>query len=157
MECKNVTMDMQALMEKYRQMLPLAESLPLRVTGSSMAPFLVHRRDTVWLSSIRSELKPGDMVLYQRDSGRYILHRICKAKGDRYTLIGDAHTVMEPGVRRDQIFARVCQVERKGKIIKPGSFWWEFFARVWIHLIPLRRPLLRMVSLGQKIKRRIKS
>ena len=146
MEKITVTVDMQTLMEQYRQLLPQAESLPLGVSGNSMAPFLVHGRDTVWLRAIKGKLRPGDMVLYQRDSGQYILHRICKIKKGRYTLVGDAHSVVERGIRRDQIFARVCQVERKGKILRPGSFRWFFFARVWIRMIPLRRPLLRLTA-----------
>jgi len=44
-------------------------------------------------------------------------------------------------VQRKQIFAWVTKVERKGKILVPGTFWWEFFAQVWIRIIPLR-PIL---------------
>ena len=44
-------------------------------------------------------------------------------------------------MRRDQIFAVITRIRRKGKLIGPGDFWWTFFARVWTKLIPLR-PLI---------------
>ena len=40
-------------------------------------------------------------------------------------------------MRREQIFARVTQVERKGKRLAPGSFWWGFFEKVWIVTAPV--------------------
>ena len=61
------------------QLLPLLEetdAIPLVISGGSMSPFLAHGRDTGCLSKVDRPLKRGDMILYQRDSGKYILHRI---------------------------------------------------------------------------------
>ena len=73
--------------------------------------------------------------------GQFVVHRICRVHADGYNIIGDAQTEIEHHVQRKQIFARVTKVERKGKILVPGTFWWEFFAQVWIRIIPLR-PIL---------------
>ena len=132
---------------------PLLEALeevdcvPLVISGGSMTPFLVHGRDTVYLSRIREPLKRGDMVLYRRDSGNYVLHRIYRTESETFTLVGDAQTKLEPGIRQDQMLALVTAVRRKGKLLQPGSFWWEFFRRVWIRLVPLR-PVIRSVYCG---------
>ena len=40
---------------------------------------------------------------------------------------------------REQIFARIVRVKRKGRILEPGDFWWEFFEHVWIRILPARR------------------
>lgn len=40
--------------------------------------------------------------------------------------------------RPDQVLALVTAVRRKGKLLQPGSFWWDFFEKVWIRVIPLR-------------------
>ena len=66
---------------------------------------------------------------------------------DSVSIIGDGQTDVETGIREDQIFAVVQSATRKGKRQEPGCFWWEFFAHVWIHLIPLR-PLLRRIYAG---------
>ena len=128
----------EQVMGPLLELLDETESVPLVISGSSMTPFLVHGRDTVYLSKVTAPLKRGDMILYRRDSGAYILHRIFRAEGDTYTLVGDAQTMLEPGIRADQVLAVVTAVRRKGKLLKQGSFWWDFFEKVWIRMVPLR-------------------
>jgi len=108
------------------------------VSGSSMTPFLAPGRDVVYLSTVSGPLRRGDMVLYRRDNGRYVLHRILQVSADSYTMIGDAQSVPESGIRREQIQAVVSAVRRKGKLLQKSSFWWVFFERIWICLVPIR-------------------
>lgn len=144
MEHKVKVLAPEVLMEPLLALLDEAESVPLVISGSSMTPFLANGRDTVYLTKVKRPLKKGDMILYRRDSGAYILHRICGVTGETYDLIGDAHPVIEHGIRRDQVLALVTAVRRKGKLLRPGSFWWEFFEKVWIRMIPLRLPVMRL-------------
>ena len=138
MNCNVRELDPQVLMPALLALLEETETVPLVISGSSMTPFLVHGRDTVYLSKVTAPLKRGDMILYRRDSGTYILHRIFRAEEDTYTLVGDAQTLLEPGIRADQVLAVVTAVRRKGKLLKQGSFWWDFFEKVWIRMVPLR-------------------
>lgn len=128
----------EVLMEQLLGLLDSAEYVQLNISGSSMTPFLVHSRDTVYLSKVTRPLKKGDMILYRRDNGAYILHRIYRVTPDGYWLVGDAQILIEKGVRPDQVLALVTAVRRKGKLLQPGSFWWDFFEKVWIRVIPLR-------------------
>lgn len=130
-------------MTRLLAVMDTGAAAPLVISGNSMSPFLIHGRDTVYLSKIHRPLKKGDMILYRRDSGAYVLHRIC-AVGETYTLVGDAQQEKEPGIRQDQILALVTAVQRKGKLLKKGSFWWDFFEKVWIRMIPLRYPILKL-------------
>ena len=114
------------------------------ISGSSMAPFLIHERDSVCFRAPDRPLRVGDIVFFQRESGQYVLHRICKIKNDGYYIVGDGQTQIEGPVRREQIFALVTKVQRKGRWLGPGDFWWGFFSKVWIRLIPLR-PLFSRV------------
>lgn len=136
----------EVLMDQLLGLLEDTESVPLVISGSSMTPFLVHGRDTVYLSKVKHPLKKGDMILYCRDNGAYILHRICRVEGETYTLVGDAQTLLEPGVRQDQVRAVVSAVCRKGKILRSGSFWWDFFERIWIRMISLRPAAMAVYS-----------
>ena len=156
MEIRHKTVDTRELLETYRELLPQVETLPLVISGNSMSPFLVHGRDKVFLSAVRDPLKVGDIVLYQRDSGAYILHRICALEGeDRFCIVGDAQTALEHGIRRDQIFGMVRSAERKGKKQAPGTFWWEFFEKIWVRMIPLRPVVSHGYSLlTGKVRRR---
>ena len=128
----------ELVVEPLLGLLDETSAVPLVISGSSMTPFLVPGRDTVYLSKVTGPLVRGDMVLYRRDNGRYILHRIACVDADSYTMLGDAQTVPEPGIRRDQILAIVTAVRRKGKLLKQGSFLWFFFKTVWIRMVSLR-------------------
>ena len=136
----------QVLMPKLLALLEAAESVPLVISGNSMSPFLTHRRDTVYLSRVQRPLKKGDMILFRRDSGDYILHRILRMENGMYILIGDAQNWVEP-VRDDQVLALVTAVRRKDKLLKEGDFWWVFFEKIWIRMIPLRCPVMKLYAL----------
>lgn len=131
-------------MERILAVMETGTAAPLVISGNSMSPFLVHGRDTVYLTPPPDRLKTGDMIFYRRDSGSYVLHRICAVEGDTFCLVGDGQVEKEPGIRRDQVIALVTAVRRKGKLLKKGSFLWAFFENVWIRMIPLRPAALRI-------------
>ena len=130
-----------------RELAEEGRVVSMLVAGSSMSPFLCHNRDYIYFTRPDRELRRGDMVFYQRDSGQYVMHRIYKKKTDGYYMVGDAQTQIEGPLRRDQIFALIIKVKRKEKIIRPGNFWWEFFEHVWIRIIPLRKVIEKVYSL----------
>ena len=138
-------------MEPLLSLLEETEAVPLVISGGSMTPFLVHGRDTVYLSKVTGPLKKGDMVLYRRDNSRFVLHRVLDVKDGLYTMLGDAQTLPEPGIRQDQLQAVVTAVRRKGKLLTKDSFWWRFFERVWIRIVPLRPVLRKLYCFGKRL------
>ncbi len=135
--------DTRAYVSVLRELVEQGQEVSMLISGSSMAPFLIHERDSICFKQPEQTLRKGDMVFYQRDNGQFVMHRICNVKPEGYYIVGDAQTVIEGPVREDQIFAVITKVKRKGKWIEPGDFWWEFFEHVWICMIPLRRILMR--------------
>ncbi len=135
--------DTREYVSALKELTDEGKTVSMLIAGNSMSPFLVHRRDSIYFQKPQRELKKGDMVFYQRDSGQYVMHRICKVcKDGTYDIVGDNQTEIEHGIRKDQIFALIIQVKVKDRILKPGSFRWNFFEKVWIRMIPLR-PLAR--------------
>ena len=140
----------ELLLREYSRILrekPDTKDLPLLISGNSMSPFLIHHRDTVYLSALTRPPRRGDIVLYQRRDGQYVLHRVYSLQGDTCTMLGDAQTQLEPGIGLHQIRAIVTGVRRKGKLLTPDSFWWLFFERIWIRIRPVRRPIHRLYTL----------
>lgn len=138
-----------------RELVAEGHSVSMLIAGNSMFPFLIHNRDYIYFEKPNRELRVGDPVFFQRDNGKFVMHRICKVNPDgTFNLIGDNQTGVEPGIRRDQIFALVTQVKRNGKLLKPGDFWWEFFEKVWIRIIPLRRFVWRAYCVKNKLFRK---
>ena len=70
-----------------------------------------------------------------------------------FAMAGDAQQLVERGIRRDQIVAVVCAAVRKGRRQEPGCFWWEFFARVWPRVLPLRGGLCRVYGVLSRFRR----
>ena len=146
------TLAPEILLEEYRRLLESEdriEALPLVITGGSMTPFLVGGRDTVYLSRLTRPARRGDMLLYRRRNGTYVLHRVYRAE-ETLTMVGDAQTELEPGICPSQVMAIVTRVERKGKSLGPGAFWWEFFEKVGLRMIPVRRGIMKLYTAVRK-------
>jgi len=133
----------EELMEHYRVLLDCGSVLPITVSGVSMLPFLAPSRDTVHLKKPDRELRRGDIVLYQRENGRYILHRVYKIEGERVWFVGDAQDTVEGPLSRDCILAYAVYAVRKGKTEKKGSFWWGFFSSFWLLCVGKRKKILK--------------
>lgn len=131
-------------MDDLLQTLEVTGQVPLVISGSSMDPFLVHGRDTVFLTKWQQPAKRGQMLLYRRAGGQYVLHRVYKAGEQELQLIGDGQLTVEPGIRPEQVLATVSAVRRKGKLVKPGHPIWVFYEKIWIRLIRGRGRLLRL-------------
>ena len=105
-------------------------NVPVPVSGTSMAPFL-HPGDTVYLNLPHGKLRKGDIVLYTRPGGRYVLHRIVGRRSDGILLLlGDGQMAKEPVASE-----RVCDVataaRKDGKSIDSRSLIWWFFRGPW--------------------------
>ena len=113
-----------------------------KVTGGSMFPLLIEGRDSVILEKIHT-LKAGDIILYQRDDGNYVLHRIVKIKNGELYLCGDAQFVIEYPIRYDQVIAVACAIVRNGETIKVSNPKYKFYTKVWCHTFKLRPHILK--------------
>lgn len=149
--------DTNTYMRAVKEMLREGQEIPLVITGNSMSPFLIHERDKILIRRADRPLKRGDMAFYQRITGQYVMHRIRFVKQEkpgereRYYFIGDAQNITEGPIYKEQIFGEITAVCRKGRWIRPGDFWWEFFRTVWLRIIFLRRGLVAAYSILRRI------
>ena len=140
------TVDTREYVSALRELTEEGKEVSMLIAGSSMSPFLCHGRDYIYFKKPDRELGRGDMVFYERDNGQFVMHRIWKVKPEGYYMVGDAQTEIEGPLRRDQIFALITKVQRKGRWIGPGNFWWEFFEKVWIRCVKVRPWVVKVVS-----------
>ena len=139
--------DTRTYVSMLRELVEEGREVSMVITGSSMSPFLIHERDTIFFQKPDRKLKRGDMVFYQRVDGQFVMHRIYRVRPNGYDIVGDAQQEIERGVLREQIFALVTKVERKGKMLKPRDFLWEFFAGIWLFVLPIRHVLMRISAI----------
>ena len=140
------TIDTNEYLSVIRELVQQQKEVSLVVTGNSMAPFLIHQRDTICFKKPESPFKVGDIVFYQRTNGKFVMHRIYKVKSDELYMIGDAQRMVEGPIKKSQVFAVVTKVKRNGKWLTSDSFLWKFFACFWIRIVPLRRIVFRLYT-----------
>ena len=126
----------------------------LLISGSSMSPFLIHHRDTIIISKPDRSFKKGDMVFFKRINGQYVMHRIHHLdKSGNLFLVGDGQKVIEGPIKPEQVFGIIYKVIRKGKVVTKGDFWWFFFEKIWIRMVPFRRFFINVYAKYQKNKK----
>ncbi len=81
--------------------------------GISMLPLIRPGVDTVTLV-LPNEVKKTDIVLYRRDNGKFVLHRVMYVRKKDYIMCGDNQRSLEAGIRRDQILALVKDIVKDG-------------------------------------------
>ena len=126
-------------------------NVPVPVRGDSMIPFL-RSGDFVFLSPLPQEVRPGDIILFQRPDGHYVLHRIYKKHPDGYfIMLGDGQLTQEPALR-DSFRAIALGARCGGQHCAPGSFRWWFFYWPWRVFAPWRRQIADLLALFRKKK-----
>ena len=128
---------MDELVPLFREQLALGRSVRFSPKGVSMLPMLREGKDSVVLSPVPEKLKKYDLPLYQRDNGKYILHRIVKA-GETYTCMGDNQFTREDGLRQDQMIGLVTAFYRGNRKISVRSPIYWLYCRAWYWSRPLR-------------------
>lgn len=145
--------DLEPLM---REAFAAGQAFWLPVTGTSNLPTLTGGRDTVILAQVQGALKRGDLPLYRRDSGQYVLHRIVSVQKDgTYTCCGDHQWVREPHIRQDQLIAKVVWITRKGREFSAQNNIYRAWVRIWVFLLPCRSFLIRSCSAITRIYKRL--
>ncbi len=119
----------------------------LTSTGTSMLPMLKHQRDSITLEPITSPLLVNEVVLYRRDSGQFVLHRIVgRESNGGYVLCGDNQIVFEHNIEYRQIIGRLQAFTRKGRYFTKESLPYK----VYVGLVPALRLLKRWISFGRR-------
>ena len=129
---------MAQLMPLIRERLEAGQTVRFSPMGVSMLPMLRQGIDSVVLSPVPEKLKKYDLPLYQRDDGKFILHRIVQV-GDTYTCMGDNQFQPEPGLRHDQMIALVTAFYQGERQIHCDSPLYQLYCRVWHYSRPVRR------------------
>ena len=98
------------------QLLKDGSAIQLKPQGYSMYPLFHPGRDEAIIEAYPiDQLRRGDVILYRRDQGILVLHRICRITSDGFYLVGDNQTEIEGPLRPDQIRGKMTGVVRGGK------------------------------------------
>ena len=123
----------------------LAEGKVLRISprGYSMYPLFVPGRDEALIAPIETkELRRGNVVLYRREQGILVLHRIFKRDREGIYLVGDNQKEIEGPLPPEQMKGILIGVIRKGRQFSTRHPIYRIFSEIWL----LCRPFRPMIS-----------
>jgi len=113
--------------------------LRVEIKGRSMEPLLKSGRNTVHLRCLRDAPKPLDVVLFCREDGSFVLHRVLACGRDGFTICGDHQTEPERGIQRRQIVGRMEGYYAGNRYHSCRGVGYRLYARIWSGSLPLRK------------------
>lgn len=125
--------------ETIRKVLDKGGSFTFYPRGTSMQPFVVQGRDKITLELLPDQVKKYDVILYKRENGAFVLHRVVGKKRDGYVFRGDNQFVKEYGIKREQMIGIMTEVVRGDDVIRVNDTGHRLWAMLWVHTVLLRR------------------
>lgn len=100
-------MDLAALMPTIREVIDVGGVFRLYPRGISMQPLLVAGEDSIELGAAEP-YAVGDVLLYRRKSGQFVLHRLIAVRRDGLVFCGDNQRMLEYDVPKSAVLAKMC-------------------------------------------------
>lgn len=123
--------------------------------GTSMMPLLRENRDLMVIRKRGAgRFHKYDAVLFLRDNGEYVLHRILRVNPDSYWIVGDNCASGET-VREEQVLGILTEILRDGRTIRVTDKGYRIFVRIWCALFPLRSLWIRGTGLLRGIWKKL--
>ncbi len=144
--------DAENLMTLVLPMIEEGKTVKLTVTGFSMYPLVSSRRDSVLLKKAET-LSVGDVPLFRREDGSYILHRIVKKKDGFFATMGDYEIKKEYPVKPEQVVAKAVGFYRKERYIDCNSTEYRIYSFLWRKTVRIRPFLLKALAIITSLKK----
>ena len=114
------------------------------ITGTSMNPLLIEGRDYVIIKKPEGSLNIGDIPLYRRDTGTFVLHRVVDIKNNEYILSGDNQFLLEKGITDKHVIGVVCSICRDGKLFDVDDSEYAKYKKKYVKNSRTRYPIRRL-------------
>ena len=107
------------------------------VHGLSMYPLLKDHRDSVFIKK-KASYDKYDVILFRRESGQLVLHRLRWIKDGFYVCSGDNDRVYEI-VDPKSVIGYMAEFCRNGSIKRADGFLYKAYGRIWAFSMPTKR------------------
>lgn len=153
---KHQSISIQQWYEYAKAGIDIPVKIPLY--GSSMEPLIRCKKDIVTVVPLKRELFPGDIVLFERPDGAFVVHRLyqCSLDGCMIQTWGDNCIQPDQEIYKEKVLGIVVCVEKNGRQIKLDTEKQRKRGVRWMHnsikrkIWFLYRDLLTYLSKGKK-------
>lgn len=102
-------MPLEELWPLIEEVFALGGRFRLFPRGTSMLPLIRPNVDSVLIEPPH-QFARGDILLYRRKNGQFVLHRLIRITDDGLTMCGDNQYYLEKGIPTEAVLARVCGI-----------------------------------------------
>ena len=122
---KDIDFSMEEMLPLLSEVLESGGEFRFYPKGTSMLPLLRQGVDSVALVE-PERLKKGDICLFRRADGAFVLHRLVGIQKDgRLSFRGDNQAVTETDVDPSRVIAVASRVFRGERAVKPYALWYR--------------------------------
>ncbi len=150
-------LNMESLLPFIQEAFNRGMDFQIPITGTSMNPLLYQNRDFVKIVKPVLPLKVGDIPLYRRDDGTFVLHRVVgiKANGE-YIMCGDNQFILEYGITDKNIIgvAKVLLIDGKEIDVDTDTDYLKHKDK-YLKNLNIRYPVRRLRYKLSLVKRRV--
>ena len=137
------------------QLLRDGNIIRIKPQGYSMYPLFIPGRDEALIQQTSAtNCRRNDVVLYRRDQGILVLHRICRITEDGFFMVGDNQWEIEGPLRSDQIIGKLVAFVRNGREISVQNPVYRFLSSLWLLMLPVRHFCFRLTAFFRRIRRK---
>ncbi len=131
---------MSELFPIIEELINIDKQVVITARGNSMRPILRDRIDKLILSKPCDNVQEGDVLLYEKPDGVFVLHRVVSANDDgTFTFMGDCQNNKDVGVTPDMIKAKLVGFFRGAKEISTDNPRYKKFVSFWMKSRFIRR------------------
>ncbi len=125
------------------------------LAGDSMRPFIRRGTDRVTIVPVTRALRRGDVVLFERGDGSYVVHRVRFLKDGFVQTLGDACWNPDGWMPMERVLGLAARFVRNGRVYTLDCSVSRLIGRVWMAALPLRLCYRRALRLLSKIKAKV--
>ncbi len=114
---KGLSIGMRDMLPLIKETLSVGCSFEFIPGGESMLPLIRGGKDAVTLSQLPERLSAGDIILYERENGQAVLHRIIWERKGEFYFCGDHQVCAERGITREMMVGVVSGIKKDGRTI----------------------------------------
>ena len=118
------------------------------IHGTSMKPLLKEGKSLVQIEQKDGRYERGDVVLFRKEDGTLVLHRIIDVQGNEYVVLGDHQYKEKEKIHFSQIIGCVSEYWTGGKQIHENSFGYRTYHVIWNGNLVIRRIVLALLRLS---------
>ena len=118
------------------------------VHGTSMRPLLKEGKSLVQIEQKDGRYERGDVVLFRKEDGTLVLHRIIDVQGNEYVMLGDHQYKEKEKIHLSQIIGFVSEYWTDAKQIHENSFGYRISHAIWNGNLVIRRIVLALLRLS---------